>query len=209
MSDEQLDLYPEIRKCIRMGDMIGMSDNSLVARATRWATKGDISHVGMVYRASRVKRDMVLLVEAEKSGMLSGMIDFSRLSRRVMDYSKSGGRVWWFPLSKNSRRKFDAEAFRSECLRHDGVAYSLKQALMSVLAVRSNPVSHRLICSSSVALAYKEAGILPTDLNHSEATPQDLVRAKLWKKCVQIVGTPLGRDPEGFNSIDPKALEVD
>lgn len=121
-------------------------------------------------------------------------------SERIADYP---GRVYGFPLSAESQRKFDVTRFTEFMLSIIGRPYD-KVLIAHLLFDKFNVVPSRedwdaMICSECVAAGYKVGGILPANLNSSEVTPQRLPEFRLWAAdYFQLRGKP--KDIKRYNT---------
>jgi len=182
---------------MRTGDIIAMGDDSFISRLVRFGTRSDVGHVGMVYRT----QGFVELLEAVKTGRLSGRIGVTRLSQRVAEYERCGGRMWWLPLSEDIRADLDEDRLIAAMAAQEGVKYDLWGAIASGTIFSAEPDPTSLFCSESCAYAFRQAGVLPAGWNYSETTPQELIALRLYACAVPLVGNI--PEPRGFNSVEP------
>ena len=189
--------YTRARTRMRTGDIIAMGDDSFLSRLVRFRTRSDAGHVGMVYKT----QGFVELLEAVRTGWFSGEIAPTRLSQRVAEYVRAGGRMWWLPLSEEVRANLDEDRLIAAMAAQEGVKYDLWGAIASGTIFSAKPDPKTLFCSESCAYAFQQAGILPPAWNYSETSPQELIALRLYARAVPLVGDL--QEPRGFNAVDP------
>lgn len=126
--------YCEIRNCVKPGDVIAFSGESLISEGIKSITEGDISHVGVILAAGlsidgAPDRDCFnLIAEASPEGVR--IISLSGLQQNYK------GKIWWLPLSCEYRRKLESNSsdFCNFLLEKDGEPYDYAQAILEGLA---------------------------------------------------------------------------
>lgn len=206
--------YSSVRSQMRPGDVIAFSGKGDFSEIIKWATRAEVSHVGVVvqsklYTDGQCEGEMQnQLVESTLSNGFSGVL-LNWLSARLDSYD---GEVWWLPLRRGSKPSMDINMFVKFILGQLGRPYDLPQAIRSAMDQLDNvPLIRALtynkedfakfFCSELVA-AGLEAGGLIKNVNSSEVTPIDLCMFNIFEDdYYQLKGDR--KDIRGFNSLDP------
>lgn len=207
-------LYQDARPQMEAGDVIAFSGKSNFSELIKWATRGQVSHVGVILKSK-------LLIEGDpqagifnqiiESTSLNGFsgVSISRLSDRLETYI---GEIWWLPLSQSTRATMDLKKFYDFLIHQERKEYDLPQAITSALDALDNvPVignaSHnvedlsRFYCSELVAAGLEASGAI-SHINASEVTPIDLCSFSIFESdYYQLKGNR--KEIRGFNAIDP------
>ena len=196
--------YNKIRSDILPGDIIAFSGKGAASGIIKWATKSNISHVGIVLRKSIFQEDyegegpLTHINELMESTMLEGHdgVITSLLSTRINKYD---GKIWWLQLNPTFRKKLNLAKYLNWMVRQKGKKYDLPQAIQSALdATDKIPILSALTYAqedfgkffcSELATAGLEAGGAIKSINASEVTPADLCRFNIYKRSVQLKGT--------------------
>ena len=204
--------YAELRKHMQQGDVIAFGGKGHISEAIKWFTRSGVSHVGVILqrRVSGYDRGD-FFNEIIESTSLNGKrgVQVNRLSDRLeQDHDTQ---IWWLPLSRTSRRKFDAERFFKFMLEQKGKDYDFMQAAGSAidwLDKWGGPGANRedfdrFFCSELAAAGHEMSRVLPP-LNSSEVTPIDLCRFQIFAdEYYQLQGDR--REISRYNSMDPAA----
>ncbi|RKU32138.1 hypothetical protein C6495_11480 [Candidatus Poribacteria bacterium] len=208
--------YREIRNRMQPGDVIAFSGNGNLSEVIRWATRSQVSHVGVVLQSKLLIEDTPQegffnqIIESTSLNGFSG-VTITRLSDRVNAYD---GDMWWLPLSEESRENLNLQRFFDFLIHHDRRPYDAPQAILSVLDTLDGiPLLGRattqnvedfsqFFCSELVAAALEAGGVIET-INAAEVTPIDMCRFNLYAdEYVQFRGDG-EQQIHRFNSIDP------
>lgn len=173
-----MNTYNDVRHKILAGDLIAFSGKGFFSRLIKFWTCSKISHVGVVRTVREDGR-----VEVIESTSLNGKsgVQVNRLSKRVSNYK---GKVFWIPLSKESRATMNFPDFWEYLWKQDGKKYDFKQAIKAGLylwSTRENGAE--MFCSELVTGAYEAGGIIP-ETNASEMTPQDVCDLPIYSGAV-------------------------
>lgn len=204
--------YQEVRERMRPGDVLAFSGKGNFSELIKWATRGPVSHVGMVLHAelkfpgktwTRPYYNQV--VESTSLGGFSG-VAISRCSRRLAAYD---GAVWWLPLSEEIRSRLNEQRLIEFVLDAEGKPYDVPQAIFSALDF-GGPLTRNVedfaafFCSELLAGGL-EAGRAVPPVNASEVTPLDLCSWAIYEAdYYQLKGEPAKitayntRDPAGW-----------
>lgn len=172
--------YSEARELMQPGDLIGFNGYSLISSVIKMVTKSDISHVGVILKSTSNDCDVTVNQLIESTGLRGGYagVQISRMSDYFRNYL---GRIYWYPLSDESRNKLDVQAMYDFLLSHEGKKYDVPQAILSALDMIPDTAEDFscLFCSELSSGGY-EAGGLVKDINCSEITPADQVNDFDW-----------------------------
>ena len=203
--------YCDIRDCMKPGDIIAFSGKKALSETIKWATKSNVSHVGIILQSR-------LVINGESQGRLFNQVaeatasgvKFTKLSVIEQAYD---GELWWLPLSEESREKLDFGRFCRFLIDNEGAPYDSLQALIRAgvdhfdflpdfLDITHNREDFEsFFCSELVAGALETGGVTG-EINASEVTPIDLCRFRIYAQCyVQFKGEET--NIRGFNSINP------
>lgn len=209
--------YEEIRGLMQPGDVIAFSGNGDLSEVIKWATRSQVSHVGVVLQSKLLIGDTPQqgffnqIIESTSLNGFSG-VTISRLSDRVDAYD---GQMWWLPLSDEARGQLDLTGFFDFLIHHDRRPYDAPQAILSALdtldgipllgrATTQNVEDfNKFFCSELVAAALEAGGVIDR-INAAEVTPVDLCRFNLYAdEYVQFKVVEEPQEIHGFNSLDP------
>lgn len=207
-------LYEEARKQMKAGDVIAFSGKGDFSEIIKWATRSNVSHVGVILQSKLLIGDKVQdgmfnqVIESTTLNCFSGVI-ISRLSDRLDTYD---GEIWWLPIKKDIDDKMDKKKFYDFLIHQQRKEYDLPQAIKSALdaldrvpiigrATHNQEDFSRFFCSELVAAALEVAGAIK-DVNASEVTPIDLCTFALYEDdYYQLKGDH--KEIRGYNSTDP------
>lgn len=186
-------LYQEARARMKAGDVIAFSGKGDFSELIKWATRSNISHVGVILQSKLLIDQQAQegifnqIIESTSLNGFSGVL-ISRLTDRLNTYD---GEIWWLPIRQEIYEKMDKKKFYDFLLHQERKKYDMPQAIKSALdALDSVPVvgraTHnredfsRFFCSELVAAALEAAGAIKT-INSSEVTPIDLCSFALYE----------------------------
>ena len=195
-----LDLYEKYRPQMKTGDVIGFSGNAGFSSVIKWATGSIYSHVGLVLNARLPGGfgDSVLLIEsttetegldATNSQLIKG-VQLHWLSKRIMMYD---GSVWWAPLKQPLPQEGleEMQAWLRQT-HNQQVRYDSVQVMGAGLDLfdrwkwENRESVSALFCSELVTKALKIAGVVDSNLNASEQTPQDVMSFSCLDQALPI-----------------------
>lgn len=187
--------YQVIRSAMRPGDIIAFSGRTKFSRLIKLATNSNVTHVAIVclsqveYHGSVTVEIMESVKEeiCHKTGQAITGVTRNRMSTRLAHYH---GKIWWLPLSQQTRAKLNFSAAINFLMSVHGRPYDMPQAIQSALNTldRFKIITYAaedysaLFCSELAAGALKHGGILDAGFNPSETTPVDLVRLPVYDK---------------------------
>lgn len=191
--------YQDIRAQIKPGDIIAFSGKGNFSEIIKWATRSEVSHVGVVYESKALfpegpqpghivdVMESTTLHEDPETGERVAGVQRNRMSLRVKYYN---GTMWWLPLSRQSREKLDLKSFTDFLLHSEGKKYDMPQAIKSALDAMDgvsilnlmtyNQEDFASFFCSELAAAALEAGGVIGSINASEVTPIDLCSFNLY-----------------------------
>ena len=206
--------YDDVRNDMKAGDVIAFGGSSHFSGIIKMAIRAEVSHIGILLKAQ---------VEDDHSGKLvNHIIDstsrqgvaISWLRDRMNEYD---GDVWWLPMREDIRElSFDEQAFYAFLARQEGKKYDRRQAAGSAIDMFDDvqlPFGLRgpgyneedfskFFCSELVAAGLKTAGVIPENVNASEATPIDICRWSIYEPEYYLLkGEP--KEISGYNCLDP------
>jgi len=209
--------YSAVRSKMQPGDVIAFGGKGNFSEMIKWATRSNVSHVGVIMQSKMIFEDEVQkgffnqVIESTDINGFSG-VSISRLSDRLRSYK---GDIWWLPLSPAARAKLDRKKFFDWCLHQEGKPYDMPQAVRSALDTLDKvPVIggatyniedfSKFFCSELVAGALEKGGVI-REINSSEVTPIDLCMFNLYSRnYFQLAGRKMlikgynSQNPEGF-----------
>lgn len=212
--------YEEVRNKMQAGDVIAFSGKGDFSEIIKWATKSEVSHVGVILQSKLLIDDQPQagyfnqVIESTSLNGFSG-VSISRLRDRLINYD---GQIWWLPLGDEVRNKMNLTAFFNFLLNQEHKLYDLPQAIkagfdlldkipMLEKFTRNTEDFSRFFCSELVAASLEESGAIPR-INSSEVTPIDLCMFTIYQKeYYQIYGLP--KEIRGFNTIPTAAWAAD
>lgn len=207
-------LYEEARKQMKAGDVIAFSGKGDFSEIIKWATRSNVSHVGVILQSKLLIADKIQdgifnqVIESTTLNCFSGVI-ISRLSDRLDTYD---GEIWWLPIKKDIDDKMDKKKFYDFLIHQQRKEYDMPQAIKSALdvldrvpiiggATHNQEDFSRFFCSELVAAALEVAGAIK-NINASEVTPIDLCTFALYEDdYYQLKGDH--KEIHGYNSTDP------
>ena len=216
--------YKVIRKEMQPGDVIAFSGKGNVSDIIKWATRSQVSHVGIVFESKVVLDDTAqkgiivdvmesttLQLKKEASKAISG-VQRNRLSDHITYYN---GNIWWLPLKSTIRSKMNMVALTDFLLHSENKEYDVPQAIMSAIDVLDKtPLLGSLTCNvedfskffcSELVAAALEAGNAIKSLNASEVTPIDLCMFSIYENdYYQIKGKET--KIAGYNTTSPEGF---
>lgn len=182
-------LYSEVRSQMKPGDVIAFAGKDNFSDIIKWATRSNVSHVGVVFETKVIFEDTPqpgIIVDVMESttlyvdpttGRRKTGVQRNRLSDRINYHN---GQIWWLPLSDQSRQKLDLNKFTDFLLHNDKREYDMPQAILSgidtldKLGMTKNTEDFaKFFCSELVAAALEASGVIG-NINASEVTPIDL-----------------------------------
>jgi len=193
------------------GDVIAFCGKESVSEVIKWATRSNVSHVGVILRPQpsthAEPRPAICdqIMESSPRG-----VHIRRLGDRIESF---GGEIWWLPLSDTVRARMDLERFHDFLVEQEHKPYDIPQAIKSGLdALDDDPrlgrATHniedfsRLFCSELVAAALEASGAI-SHLNASEVTPIDLCKFAIYREdYCQLKGEQ--ELIEGYNTLSPE-----
>lgn len=207
--------YYEIRDCMKPGDVIAFSGKKAHSEIIKWATRSNVSHVGVVLQSRLIVdgkpegRVFNQVAEATDSG-----VKIVNLSGKQQVYE---GEMWWLPLSDEARSRLNFNTFSRFLIDNEGADYDslptlikswrddldvLPDVLPDFLEITRNKEDFEaFFCSELVAGALEAGGVIDK-LNASEVTPIDLCRFNIYTAdYFQFSGEE--KKIRGFNSVDP------
>ena len=163
-------------------------------------------HIGHIAIVTRVLAKDVQIIEATWP-----RVRYSWLSERIQDYAKSDrGRIWWLSLSPEFRETLDESAALYWLYQQIGKKYGWRQAWTSAMSwawwLPGLDVESfvRLHCSELAIGGFKAGhGEGFENWNASEANPQDVIQAAIYRLAVNLVWDPTFR---GFNEMPPHLM---
>lgn len=168
--------YSRKRTLMQAGDLIAFEAFGWLSKLIKWATRSNVSHVGVIRKVDNDGR-----VEVIESTSLNGIrgVQVNRLSRRVAEYN---GHIWWLPLSGDTRDQFREKVFWEFLWAQDGKPYDFMQAFKAGTLFRTRQNREAQFCSELVTGALKGSGIIAIKgLNESEQTPIDVCRFPIYQ----------------------------
>ncbi|UOG92591.1 MAG: hypothetical protein L3K52_02370 [Candidatus Thiothrix sulfatifontis] len=208
--------YSDVRYLMKPGDVIAFSGKGNLSELIKWATRANVSHVGVVLQSTLLINNdssnsfLNQIIESTSLNEKSSGVTISRLSDCITNYD---GEVWWLPLSDEIRSKLDLKAFYDFLLRQNRKPYDESQAIKSLLdaldevqLLGSTTYNiedfTRFFCSELVAAALEAGGGIDS-VNSSEVTPIDLCMFSVYQKnYYQLLGAD--KDIRGYNSLLPE-----
>lgn len=195
--------YQAIRDQIQTGDILLFRGRRRLSRVIEWISRSPYSHVAFLTKWD----GRIVAMQADLRG-----VEVIPASMLVCQYA---GKVEWWRLGEEHRRRFDERDFLNRALTLIGIKYGYLELLG--LAVRMllgwsvyRRLSHlrpsSLFCSSFVSYCYDnehiainaKAGVestSPCDFAHSGVfeNPQQLFDGSDTKACDELLATRLGK----------------
>lgn len=207
-------LYQDARIRMKAGDVIAFSGKGDFSEIIKWATRSNVSHVGVILQSQLLIDNQVQegmfnqIIESTTLNGFSG-VTISRLSDRLDTYD---GEIWWLPIRKDMHEKMDKKKFYDFLIHQERKEYDMPQAIKSALdaldrvpavgrATHNREDFSRFFCSELVAAALEVAGAIKS-INASEVTPIDLCSFALYEDdYYQLKGDR--KEICGYNATDP------
>ncbi|MEN8198951.1 MAG: hypothetical protein ABFR63_02645 [Thermodesulfobacteriota bacterium] len=216
--------YEEVRGRMKPGDIIAFSGKGHFSEVIKWATRAEVSHVGIVFESKVLFGDeaqsgkvvdvfeSITLYENPGTGERTAGVQKQRLSDRIKYYD---GDMWWLPLSKAARAKLKLKMFTDFLMHQDDKPYDMPQSVKSALDVLDeipllgkttyNTEDYAAFFCSELACAALEEGKVVSNINASEVTPIDLCRFNVFGQTYyQIKGGT--KHIRGYNSVEPNGF---
>lgn len=211
--------YEVARNQMKPGDVIAFSGKGNFSEIIKWATRSNVSHVGVILQSKLVidsNPQAGMFNQIIESTSLNGFsgVNISRLSDRIATYE---GEMWWLPLSEGTRSQLKLKEFYDFLIHQDHKPYDTPQAIKSALDAFDNTPGlsgltknvedfSKFFCSELVAAALEAAGVI-NKINASEVTPVDLCSFNLFRDdYCQLKGEL--RPIKGYNSQSPEGWGV-
>ena len=94
---DRMKKYSNVRNQMRPGDVIAFGGKGQFSEIIKFATRSEVSHVGVIFQVDRTGRQFKnLVIESTSLNGKSG-VQINFMSQRVRNYE---GEVWWLPLDK-------------------------------------------------------------------------------------------------------------
>ena len=195
-----IETYEQYRSQMKTGDLIAFSGNAGFSNVIKWATRSPYSHVGIVVKCNLGSGfgDSILVMEstlqtsvldANNKTAIKG-IQMHWLSKRIDLYS---GSVYWLGLKKPiaPAKKAEMESWlrktHNEKVPYDYVQiYNAAIDWFDEVGLSNQPEFSSIFCSELVAKALQIAGVIDSNLNASEQTPDDVVKFPCYKEPVEL-----------------------
>lgn len=214
--------YSEARLEMKPGDVIAFGGKSHFSEIIKFATRSDVSHVGVILQTQVVddssSRYFNQIIESTSLHGFNG-VSISRFSDRLNAYD---GDLWWLPLKKEIRESnFDQANFYEFLFNQakERKGYDMPQAIKSAIDVLDElPLGDfrpgynredfsKFFCSELVAAGLEKAGAVGS-VNASEVTPIDLCRWNIYDDTYYLLkGTPKNNISR-YNTLSPAAWDI-
>jgi len=181
--------YSDIRSQLKVGDVIAFSGKSRVSNLIKFATRSDISHVGIVLESNSLELGhMVHIIESTSLATTPDAVtkelfvgvQIQQLSRRI---ESEKGQVYHVPLLEPLDEYKQTAMIDWLRYKHtQRTPYDTIQALgagldlLDGLGLENDTDFSSLFCSELVTKALQLAGRVPEDINPSEMTPEDVMK---------------------------------
>ncbi len=206
-------LFEKAQARMLPGDVIAFGGSSHFSGIIKMAIRAEVSHIGILLHTEHPAEQPDTVIHYVIDSTSRQGVAVSRLCDRFDDYD---GDVWWLPLRRDLRTKhFNYDAFLQFLRKQKGKKYDHSQAAGSAIDVFDTmtlPFGMRspgcndenfdkFFCSELVAAGLKAGGVLPPDVNASEATPIDICRWHIFARTYyQLKGQP-AKKISGYNSL--------
>ena len=176
--------YNKAREMMQIGDLMAFGGKGLVSKTIKKITYSKVSHVGTILYSYVAGQRLVQIIESTSLGEGFAGVKINRMSDHLKNYD---GDIWWYPLRRDVREKFEENLFTRFVLKMKGRKYDKFQAVMSVLDIIPDTSEDldKLFCSELIAEAYERARIINNN-NASEMTPQDVIDFNLYDEAVHL-----------------------
>lgn len=172
------------------GDCIAFSGSGFTSWVIKLFTKSPYSHVAVVIGKKAGKTLIIESTTLKRKDKRRGVV-IRNLDEVVSDYPKG---IWWFPLSEESRLKFDEESFLTYLIEQEGKPYDFVQAALSATRLDKllPEIDNHLFCSELVAFGY-EHGKLWTKgtVDCSDLNPNELTKLPIFDEPYKITASEL------------------
>lgn len=214
--------YSEVRSQMRPGDVIAFAGKDNFSDIIKWATRSNVSHVGVVFETKVMFEDEPqpgIIVDVMESttlhvdpvtGKRQTGVQRNRLSDRINYHN---GQIWWLPLSDQSRQKLDLKKFTDFLLHNDKREYDMPQAILSGIdtldkfgITKNTEDFAKFFCSELVAAALESSGVIG-NINASEVTPVDLCYFSLFANDYYLL-TGDALEIKGYNTQSPENFGI-
>ncbi|MCB2145223.1 MAG: hypothetical protein KQI81_02030 [Deltaproteobacteria bacterium] len=214
--------YGEARSLMKPGDVIAFGGKGHFSELIKFATRADVSHVGVILQTRVVDDDsgrfFNQVIESTSIHDFNGVV-ISRLSDRMEAYE---GEIWWLPLNEGLRQeKFDSVSFYNFLFNQaqERKGYDVPQALKSAVdALDELPFGlhgpgynredfSRFFCSELVAAGLEKAGTVGP-VNASDVTPIDLCRWNIYATTYFQLKGQADKQISRYNTLDPADWNV-
>jgi hypothetical protein len=214
--------YSEARSLMKPGDVIAFGGKGHFSELIKFATRADVSHVGVILQTRVVGDDtgrfFNQVIESTSIHDFNGVV-ISRLSDRMEIYE---GEIWWLPLNDRLRQeKFDSVSFYNFLFNQAQArkGFDVPQALRSAVdALDELPFGlhspgynredfSRFFCSELVAAGLEKAGTVGR-VNASEVTPIDLCRWNIYAATYFQLKGQADKQISRYNTLDPADWDV-
>jgi hypothetical protein len=208
--------YDVVKVQMKPGDVIAFAGKDGVSDWIKAATRGPVSHVGIVLRSSHAADRAPAapacpqIIESDAQPGVHYGVRPRWLDDRMDSYS---GSMWWLPLDEAVRFRLDVTKFTAFLESKEDVTFDIPQAIRSAAdSLDDVPLVGELthnreefsafFCSELVA-AGLEAGGAISSLNCSEVTPLDMVCFAIYQGTYFQIKGPKTLIP-GYNTVNPE-----
>ena len=212
--------YNEIRSLMEPGDIIAFGGNSRLQELIKFATRSEVSHVGIVFHTQMVGdttgRYFNQVIQSTSEYGFSG-ITISRISEQLESFN---GQIWWLPLKKNRRQRMDQASLFEFVLNQakHRTAYDMPQAISSALEVfDQSPLMQgpefsredfaRTFGAELFAAAFEVAGVIGS-IAASEVNAIELCRWAIFESDYSLLKGDPSKTISRFNSMDPQDFGI-
>lgn len=174
------------------GDVIAFRADDVLGDLICIATRGNVSHVGVILEGGEDPKDVVFIDSTSIDGQ-EGVRIYS-LAERLAGYN---GCIWHLPLADRLRRRMRVDVFQRFLKKQEGKDYDTAGAgfcglddLLANTGRISPECFDEFFCSELVAAGLEKAGVLPA-VNCSSITPVELCAYNIYQPTYR---TLLGED---------------
>lgn len=197
------------------GDVIAFAGRAPLSFIIDGYTGSRLSHVAMVRSAPTpgvagvYVTESTIFTDPTTKKKISGPQTHPLTQVLIVDYAAAGSCAWHLALADDVRAEIDWSkftAFIAKC-ENGSVTYDIPgyfaylwRSIPFVGArVCQSETYRRMFCSAYDTAIFENSGVA-LHRDFSSTSPADLVRMKLYKSCVQIMGPATVIDPE-FNTL--------